>query len=352
MKKINYFFAPIVIAVLMLGTTRSVRAQDIHFSQVLETPLFLNPANTGFFNGYFRAIANVRNQWSAMGNPYQTYAVSLDGGLFKSKRRKAFLGIGFTLYKDIAGAAKLSKTNALLNVSGVLKVSKRGILSVGICGGADATNGNYNSLTYSSQFDGNVIDPTRVSGEESRYRQFTTTDLGAGVAYEYSRVKTDQDHDDVKSFKISLASFHLNRPNQEFAAGSEYRLPIRNSIVLNGRIDFEDTKFSLIPAFLYQNQYLAQEYMFGTYLKYRTRVGTKTTGQKTENGLAAGLFYRGKDAFVYKLLYEMGDYAVGLSYDMNVSGYRTVSKYVGGFEISLRYNKLAGSLFDARTEFK
>lgn len=352
MKKTNYFFASILIGMLLQGTIGGVKAQDIHFSQILETPLFLNPANTGFYNGYFRAIANLRTQWSPMGNPYNTGAISLDGGLFKSKRRKAFLGVGFTLYKDVAGAAKISKTNALLNVSGVLRLHKHGILSVGLCGGADATSANYNALTYSSQFDGNQIDPNRTSGEESRYRQFTTTDIGAGIAYEYARVKTDQDHDDVKSFKISMASFHLNQPNQEYQAGSEYKLPIRNSLLLSGRLDFEDTKFSLTPAFLYQSQGQAQEYILGSYLKYRTRVGTKTTGQKTENGLGAGLFYRGRDSFIYKFIYEMGDYAVGISYDMNVSGYRTVSRYVGGFEISLRYNKLAGSLFDARSEFK
>lgn len=347
MKKINYF-----LGLLLLGSIGGVKAQDIHFSQILETPLFLSPANTGFFNGYFRASANYRNQWGPMGNPYQTIGLSMDGGLFKSKRRKAFLGLGFTLYNDRAGAAKLSKTNALLNVSGIVKLSKHSIMSVGISGGADATNSNYNALTYGSQFDGNVIDPSRTSGEESRYRQFTTTDIGAGAAYEYNRVKTDQDHDDVTSFKIALGAYHLNRPNQEFWAGSNFRLPVRYSAILTVHHDFEDTKFTILPALMVQQQYQAWEYVTGTYIKYRTKVGTKQTGQKTENGIGAGLFYRGRDAFIYKLVYEMGDYAIGVSYDMNVSSYRTASKYVGGFEVSLRYNSLAGSLFESRREFK
>lgn len=81
MKKINYYSA------LFIFTLSGVvmRAQDIHFSQIHETPLFLSPANTGFYNGYFRAIANYRNQWAAMNNAFQTGAISLDGGLFKSK---------------------------------------------------------------------------------------------------------------------------------------------------------------------------------------------------------------------------------------------------------------------------
>ncbi len=332
--------------------TSGLKAQDIHFSQVLETPLFLSPANTGFFNGYFRAIANYRNQWSAMGNPYQTIGVSLDGGLFKSKKRKAFMGLGFTLYNDRAGSANLQKTNALLNVSGVVKLSKRSVMSVGLSGGADATNGNYNKLTFGEQFDGNTIDPARLTGESVVYRQFTTTDINAGIAYEYSQVKTDQDHDDIMSFKISVGAFHLNRPNQEYGAGSVYRLPVRLATMLTGRLDIEDTKFSFSPAILFQSQGVAKMYMVGSYVKYRTRVGTKVTGQKTENGLGAGLFYRGKDAFVFKLLYEMGDYGFGASYDLNVSDYRTATKYFGGLEITLRYNMLSGSLFDSRREYK
>ncbi len=336
----------------MLGITSGVKAQDIHFSQVFETPLFLSPANTGFYNGYFRAIANYRSQWSAMNNAFQTMAISVDGGLFRSKKRKAFLGLGFTLFNDRAGAAAMQKTNALLNVSGIVKLSKKSVMSVGLSGGVDATNANYNKLTYSSQFDGNSIDINRVTGESVVFRQFTTTDIAAGAAYEYSSVKADNDHDDVTAFKIAVGAFHLNKPTQDFGAGSKYKLPVRLAVTATGRVDFEDTKFSLTPAIVYQKQGVAWQYVVGSYIKYRTKVGTKVTGQKTENGIGVGIFYRGKDAFIYKLLYEIGDYAIGLSYDMNVSGYRTVSKYYGGLEVCLRYNSLGGSLFESRREYK
>jgi len=346
MKKIYYFI------VLLLSINTAAKAQDIHFSQVLETPVFLSPANTGFFNGYFRAIANYRNQWAPMGKPYQTIAVSLDGGLFKSKKRKAFVGLGLTVFNDKAGSAALQKTNALLNVSGVLKVSKRSALSVGLAGGADATNGNYSKLTYANQFDGNTIDASKPTGESVVYRQFTTTDISAGMAYEFSKVTVDQDHDDIMSFRISVAALHLNQPKQEFGAGSSYRLPVRYIGALTSRYDFEDTKFSVTPTFVIQKQSQAWEFITGSYIKYRTGVGTKVTGQKTVNAMGFGVFYRSQDAFISKLIYEMGDYAIGLAYDFNVSGYRTASKYMGGFEISLRYNNLASSLFESRSEFK
>ena len=347
MKKINYFSA------LFIFTLSGVvmRAQDIHFSQVHETPLFLSPANTGFYNGYFRAIANYRNQWAAMNNAFQTGALSLDGGLFKSKKRPAFMGIGMTFFYDQAGAARIRNTTALLNVSGLLKMGRNSALSVGLAGGTAATNANYTSLTYASQFNGNFLDPAATAGEPL-YRQYTTVDVAAGIAYEFAKYKRDQDHDDVSSFKIALGAFHLNRPVQEYGPGSNFKMPVRWTAAFTSVFDLEDTKFTLTPTVLYQAQGSAEELFVGSYVKYRMSTGTKVTGEKTQNAIGLGLFYRWKDAIVAKLIFDLGDYSVGMAYDANVSGYRTASNGVGGFEISLRYNRLASSLFESRKEFK
>lgn len=350
MKKINY-----ILSLLILAFVSDLKSQDIHFSQVLEAPLFLSPANTGFFDGYFRASVNYRNQWASMNNAFQTYALSLDGGLFKSKRRKAFMGMGLTFFTDAAGAAQIRKTTALLHVSGLVKISRRSALSVGLSGGAAATNANYSNLTYASQFNGNSIDPNLVTGESTVFRSFTTTDIAAGIAYEFGKVISDQDYDDVSSFRLAFGAYHLNRPEQNFGAGSSYRMPIRLAYSFTSHFDLEDTKFSITPTFILQTQAKALEYVTGTYIKYRTRAGSKTTGERVQNAIGFGMFYRGNrvsDALIPKLLYEIGDFAVGVAYDVNISGYRTASRYMGGFEIALRYNNLASSLFASRKEYR
>lgn len=347
MKKIKYFSALLVFT--LSGVV--MQAQDIHFSQIYETPLMISPANTGFYNGYFRAIANYRNQWASMNNAYQTMGLSLDGGLFKSKKRPAFMGLGLTIYSDQAGVAKIRKTSALLNISGLIKIGRYSAFSVGLAGGTAATNGNYNKLTYASQFNGNSIDPG-IDSREPIYRQFTTVDVAAGAAYEFAKYKKDQDHDDVMSFRIALGAFHLNRPAQEFGPGSKSKTPVRWTAALTSVLDIEDTKFTVTPTLMYQVQDTYEELYVGSYLKFRTSTGTKVTGQKTQNALGIGLFYRRKDAIVAKLIFDLGDYSIGMAYDANVSGYRTASKGFGGFEISLRYNNLASSLFESRKEFK
>jgi type IX secretion system PorP/SprF family membrane protein len=299
-----------------------------------------------------RAIANYRNQWASMNNAFQTYALSVDGGLFKSRKRKAFLGLGFTFFTDAAGAARLRKTTAMLNMSGLVKLNRHSAMSVGLAGGASAANANYNNITYASQFDGNTFDPAVSSGEKVVYRQFTTTDIAAGIAYEFNKAIIDQDYNDISSFRLAFGAYHLNRAVQDFGAGSSYKMPIRYVGAFTSHFDIEDTKFSITPTFIYQAQAEAWEILTGTYLKYRTRAGTKTTGQKVQNGIGFGLYYRFDDALIPKLLYESGDFAVGLAYDVNLSSYRKASRYMGGFEISLRYNNLASSLFASKKEFR
>src|SRR4051812_12608019 len=171
MKKINY----LILSALLLNAA-GTRAQDIHFSQIYETPVFLSPANTGFFNGYIRAIANYRNQWASMNNAFQTGAISLDGGLFKSKKRPAFMGLGLTVFNDKAGVAKMQTTTAMVNMSGLVRLGKKSAMSVGLAGGASSSSADFSKLTYESQFNGNSVDPN-ANSQETPYRQFTTVDV-------------------------------------------------------------------------------------------------------------------------------------------------------------------------------
>jgi type IX secretion system PorP/SprF family membrane protein len=346
MKKI--YFAGIV---LVMASTLQLKAQDIHFSQINESQMFLSPASTGFFNGYIRASANYRNQWSAMNNAFSTSAIAVDGGLFRSKKRPAFMGLGLTFFNDQAGVAKLRKTSVLLNVSAILKLGKNSALSVGLAGGTTGMNANYSALTYESQFNGNTLDPASANGEQV-YRQFTTVDVGAGMAYEYGTSKRDQDHDDVRSIKLSLGAYHLNRPAQNFGPGSDFREAIRYTAALFTVFDLEDTKFTISPTAVYHMQGTFSELTMGTNIRFRTNAGTKVTGTKTQNAIGIGMYYRVNDALIPMLTFDLGDYSFGMSYDVNLSGYRAATNYRGGFEISLRYNNLASSLFESRREFR
>lgn len=341
-----------IAGLILLSFAGSVlKAQDVHFSQINESQMFLSPANTGFFNGYLRANVNYRNQWAAMGKAFQTSAIAIDGGLFRSKKRAAFMGVGLSVFNDVAGAGKLRQTNILLNISGLVKIGRHSALSVGLAGGTTGMNASYSSLTYESQFNGNYLDPSLASGE-AIYRQSTALDVGAGIAYEFSTASRDQDHDDLRSVKISLGAYHLNKPVQDFGPGSNYKMPVRYTAALFTNFEIEDTRFSLSPTVVFHSQNKYQELTMGSNFRFRMTSGTKFTGTKTTNAIGLGLYYRRNDALIPMVTFDMGDYSFGFSYDVNLSSYRSASRYFGGFEVSLRYNSLAASLFESRREYR
>ncbi len=341
----------LTVCILLLAICSTVKSQDLHFAQIQESPMLINPANTGFFQGYFRAIAQYRNQWISMGKPYQTMGLSVDGALFKSRKKAAYLGLGLTIFNDLAGAADLGSTQVNLNVSGIVKLNKKSLFSAGIYGGSISNNGNYNQLNYSSQFNGTAIDPGLPTGEKVIFRTFVTSDIGAGVAYEFTSTKVDNDRDDIISLKIGAAAYHLNKPKQEFGTGLGYRLPIKYVFHANMRIDIPNRNLSILPSVVVFYQASAAQYNFGALVKYRFKNGTKITGEKFERGLAIGAYYRLDDALIPQVMLDMGGYAIGISYDANISAYKQVSNSVGGFEISLRYNMLADALFKKKSEY-
>lgn len=335
---------------LLLLISSFASAQDIHFSQTQESPLWLNPANAGFFNGYFRAIANYRNQWASMGNPYQTMAISVDAATLKTTRKKAYLGAGLFIFNDRAGSAKIGTTQFQLHINAIVKTSKKSKLGGAVYVGVNQNSAKYASLTYGNQFTGTEIDKSLPSGETINYTNFTNSDFGAGVNYEFSSANIDMVRDDIFSIKFGAAVHHINKPVQKFGSGSSYQLPMRFVGNIQARIDFKDTRISVLPSVIYLRQATAQEINVGTHIRYRFKNGTKVTGVDTETGINIGCYYRINDAIVPQVNVDMGKYAIGLSYDINVSKYKQVSRSQGGFEIYLKFMTLDDALFKRKRE--
>ena len=70
---------------LLLHT--GLQAQDPHFSQFFASPLSLNPALTGRFDGTLRVAGNYRNQWPTIDNAFKTYTASVDFAILQNQVR-------------------------------------------------------------------------------------------------------------------------------------------------------------------------------------------------------------------------------------------------------------------------
>ncbi len=325
-------------------------SQDVHFSQIQDAPLWLNPANAGFMNGYFRAVANYRNQWMAMGNAFQTMAISVDGSTLKTKKNKAYLGLGLFIFNDRAGMAKMGTTQAQIHINAIIKTSKKSRLGGGVYIGFNQNSANYAALTYGNQYNGKEIDNSIGNGEVVTYTSFLNSDVGAGLNYEFSSATIDMLRDDVFSLKIGAAVHHMNQPVQKFASGSSYRLPMRFVGNIQSRVDIKGTKFSVLPSLIYLKQASATEITLGTHIRYRFKNATKLTGVKSETGINIGVYYRVKDAIIPQVYLDMGKYAIGVAYDLNISKFKQVSKMNGGFEICLKFMSLDDALFKRKRE--
>src|SRR3954462_3737831 len=68
-----------IVLLLMTGCSLlKTIAQDPNFSQFYSSPLSLNPALTGKFNGKLRVAGNYRNQWPEISQAFITSSLSVD----------------------------------------------------------------------------------------------------------------------------------------------------------------------------------------------------------------------------------------------------------------------------------
>ena len=150
---------------------------------------------------------------------------------------------------------------------------------------------------------------------------------------------------------MGAAVHHLNKPTQNFYLRSTYYLPMRFVGNMQARMDFKGTKLSLLPSLVYLRQASASEITIGTHLRYRFKNGTKVTGNSTEQGINFGVYYRLNDAIIPQLNVDLGKYAVGVSYDINVSKFTQVSRYNGGIELYLKYMVLGDALRKRKRDY-
>ena len=86
-------------------------------------------------------------------------------------------------------------------------------------------------------------------------------------------------------------------------------------------------------------------------IRYKLKQASKYTGYYKGTALSVGGFLRVKDAVAATLLLEHFNYALGISYDFNISDLKTATTGKGGIEISLKYVNYTEKRFGSRSKF-
>jgi type IX secretion system PorP/SprF family membrane protein len=323
--------------------------QDIHFSQASETPMLINPAATGVFNGWERVSVNHKNQWVNSGTKFFTTAIAADMNLFRPRRGKgAYMGVGLQLFNDIGGDSRFGTRQMALSVSGVVPIGETSELSAGLQMGMSQKFGDFSALKFANQFNGEEFSVDIPNGEQNNLASFVYSDLSAGVLYRFSNSKIGFTRDDATDFRIGASYYHINQPNLKYRIGTVQE-KLYGKMVLHTRL-IKDFSGSDLGLDFYFNQYLQgphSETLVGALVRYRLQSGGKITGLTQDTYIAFGTAVRVKDAIIPTVKMQYKNFRFGISYDITVSKFGQYYK-AGGLEFSLNYTNIDFALFRRR----
>jgi type IX secretion system PorP/SprF family membrane protein len=311
-------------------------AQDLHFSQVDQIPLLVNPAQTGS-ESQIRAGINYRNQWKSVASPFQTMAAGFDARLQKSKRRSdGFFALGLQVYNDQTGDLSIRTSQISLSGAYHLSLGRNSTIGLGIYAGFGQRSIDGNNGRWGNQYNGLAYDPSILNGEPLPTAQFSFKDAGAGTLYRYRKNNPGSQSWVVHSATAGLGFFHVNRPFYSFLANENERLWMRYTIFGSAEISMKNTKTALIPLFFYQQQKSATECVYGASYRYYLK-GSLSGKSASNNFMSFGLYNRFKDAMIGKMGFQMNQYQLNLSYDFTISDLSDLAKTQGAFELSFSY---------------
>lgn len=313
-----------VVILSVLGFSAS--AQDPHFSQFFASPLTLNPAFTGKFNGSYRVAANHRNQWPSINNAFITSTGSVDFHVLpNSLPNNDMFGVGFMALNDNSANAAVQMNYFSLSTAYHKGLDEDGFHQVGL--GFQATYANMFINTANLKFEDQLTNNgfTGVSGEifNNATLQGNYFDLNAGILYNGST-------SDKNNFYAGVSVYHINRPTQSFT-GANFALNPRATIHAGGFFMMSDA-LGLHLSGLHSRQGAAAETVVGGAFQL-----VANPMAYSPVSIYAGSWLRFNDALIPYFGLEYNNFRLGLSYDVNTSSLKTASQRNGGIELSLIY---------------
>ena len=321
-KKLIFFMSFFIL--VWISVPKISAAQDLHFSQFFNSPISTNPANTGFIpDADYRIGAHARNQFSnIMALPYKTISVFGDAQLFRDKFENGWMGAGFLLLSDEAGAGNLKSTKLYGSLAYHQMLGNSSLLSAGFNLGWANKSIKTNNLKFPDQFNGNFFDVTLPTSVTFANTQINYFDLQAGINYAYFP------KEDVY-INAGYSIHHVNKPKESFFPNptNSNTIPFRHIGFAHAMLKLNKS-IILQPSLFYTNQAAASQVVLGL----STRINLISGG---ETQFITGVYYRNKEAIIPLLGFEIKSIQFNFSYDATVSNLKSYNKSFGAGEISL-----------------
>lgn len=329
--------------VLTLFFCISISAQDRHFTQFNLSPLTLNPAFTGAFEGTARIGGIFRDQSPGLGNLYNTPSFYIDAPILNVRKRD-WLGVGGSFYSDNAGdflSTNFFHIAAAYHLA--LDKKRKNVLSLGVSGGSinqrfDETNG--------TQAIWGDYDPSSGAGQGIEGLSFenpaSMLDINAGILLKAQMNK-------ATNINIGFSINHLwkvDSTNISLFQDEIENIKLPTLFSFHGEYNVDLNKqWIMSPSFLFQRVANHNEGVIQVLLGYRLlkreirKNGKKGKLLKDPEApiVRFGLGYRLGDAAQVLLGYHWKSFKVGFAYDLTLSGLADANSGNGAFEIGASY---------------
>ncbi|MGM0529926.1 MAG: PorP/SprF family type IX secretion system membrane protein [Bacteroidota bacterium] len=312
----------IILIIIITGIYSHARSQDINFSHLNHSRLFINPGFAGSEKISNLTISHRNLSPASFGN-YLTYKASynqffdfINGGL------------GLQFIRDNQGNGAIKRTYISGMYSYRIRLEKNLYLTPALEMKYAMYSLQPKDLTFPNMFDKNRWELTGTPPTGSIYRSSDYLEFNTGVILR--QINDYQRH--YRDFTVGLAIHHLNKPTALLNKENKIRRKISGyfdiEIFLN-QLDTYRASTLLIPTFYFSRQHNTNLFQYGTYLKY--------------SRFMLGGFIRHNSRFqfvtpTFQIGLKYEDLDISYSYDAGFLNYKKISVFSGAHEVTLSLN--------------
>lgn len=312
--------------IILIGFCNYLNAQQYHFSQYFSSPLSVNPALTGYFDGNLRLTSVYRNQYAGDNNPFTTVSASAETKILQNTTLGK-LGIGLMINSDRSNNNALSTNTASFSIAYNLPLDAEGNVELGVGLQEDFTQKKIDpyNLTFESQFVSGGFNPSIITPEMSKANTTSYLGTNAGIVLNVKTSQTDKIY-------IGAALYHANQAKMNLL-DAIFKQPALFTLNAGTRFSLSSSAHLQLST-IYSIQQKASEALVG---------GIGIFDIDDDKSFQVGGWYRLKDAIIPYVGLIWQGYEIGLSYDVTTSQL-TSSKIKNSFELSLKFNKPDNSI--------
>ncbi len=317
-----------VICLITFNSSQlSAQDRDIHFTQYGMSPININPALTGIFNGDIRFTGNYRNQWFSVPVSYNTVSLAYDRKIYNVKLKNGLFGLGGMINYDQAGDSKLNSLQINLAGSYTQRITPRNFLTLGANAGFAQRALSRDNLTWDQQFQNGQFNGA-LPGEEIPTLAKIYPDFGVGLNWHFQVPNSRR-----TQFDLGAAYYHAHQPNVSFYDAENVPLRARLNAQFLGAFKVLP-KFDVIANGNFYNQGESNQAVAGGGIRYHfdERIGRESAIQ-----LGAEYRFLFRDSWAPVVTFYHKQWKVGVSYDFNLSDFSVATNGNGGPELGIMY---------------